>query len=217
MTNTSAIISVALLLILAPVSGAVALGAPASVTATQVENADAPGTDDDPTSGFERMDPDRANPRNETNESRGPPKVEDGLLDDRLETEVVGPDRTTVVVEARPGGEDRAARIAGRLGTVEARHENRIQVTLPRTAIPALADTPAVAFVGAPIPVEPVQDLPVRPGEPSLSTPYLGTPSASMEPGTGVDPARTVDTTSVAGSVTSEGVSTTATVTPSPS
>lgn len=207
MRNATTAIFVSLLMVLAPLSGAVALGAPTGSTDAPSGSTDhAAKTDGSPGSEHRRPTVDRTNSGNETNESRGHPKVEDGLLDGALQAGATAPDRTAVVVEARPGSGDRAARTARRLGTIEVHHENRIQVTLPRVAIPTLADSPAVAYVRAPIPVEPVGDVAVEPDEPGPSTPYRSAPTTSLELGTGVGTARTVGSASVAGSVTSEGV-----------
>jgi len=207
MKRATAAIVVTVLLIVAPLSGGVALGASPEPVDTLAGSGDlGSGTTDGPGTGLEEPALDDVGPGNETNDSRNHPKVEDGLFDEAPGTQVAGPERTTVVVEARPAAGDRAARVAGRLGTVEVRHDDRIQVTLPRTAIPKLADSDAVAYVRSPIPVENGGGMPERSGEASLSTPFIDGPVASLEPGPDVGSARALGSRSVAGSVTSEGV-----------
>ncbi|MDQ2054193.1 S8 family serine peptidase [Halobellus sp. H-GB7] len=87
-------------------------------------------------------------------------KIESGLLDDQTATSSSGPSLTTdaqsgemvdVVVEAAAGNGDAVAdRVRGNAGAVALRHGNLVQARLPRSALTAVANTPAVERIRRP-------------------------------------------------------------------
>ncbi|ELZ76010.1 peptidase S8 and S53 subtilisin kexin sedolisin [Haloferax larsenii JCM 13917] len=172
--NRLVALAVAVLLLVAPVSGAAmpvpgAAGGGDSISAVSdstPEPTQTSPTQDAGSTNNTTQTTDSTNNTTQTNASSpasppakdtGHPNVEAGLLDDPQSSGFVaeglgtGPDRVTVVVEARPGSTTAAAAAVGNAGgEIAIRRGTHLQVTLPRSAIRGLAASPAIDLVRTP-------------------------------------------------------------------